>query len=285
VIHPLLQRILVHPRSKVPLQRVESNRLVFDNDQTCECTNGIPVLVIPDEKSHHYLNHYEQDAVKFDYYEERDPATEHDEHRLRQTILMEVADTAQCVLDVGCGRAWVADALCSPALTVCSLDAALPNPLAASQRHSSEHHCAVVADALALPFADNSFDCVVSSEVIEHVVDPAAFVHELLRVLKPGGRCIVSTPYNEKRQFVLCIHCNTPTPLHAHLHSFTERTLTSLAPNVPLHYHVFSNKALLLLRTYVLLQFLPYPLWRMVDRVANALINKPAHIVCVWTKR
>ncbi|MBO5732042.1 MAG: class I SAM-dependent methyltransferase [Alistipes sp.] len=45
-----------------------------------------------------------------------------------------------------------------------------------------------------LPFADESFDYVVSFQVIEHIRRDKAFVAEVHRVLKPGGRFIVSTP-------------------------------------------------------------------------------------------
>lgn len=45
-----------------------------------------------------------------------------------------------------------------------------------------------------LPFADDSFDWVVSFQVIEHIKRDRAFVEEVRRVLKPGGRFIVSTP-------------------------------------------------------------------------------------------
>jgi SAM-dependent methyltransferase len=45
-----------------------------------------------------------------------------------------------------------------------------------------------------LPFADDSFDCVVSFQVIEHIKRDRVFVEEVRRVLKPGGRFIVSTP-------------------------------------------------------------------------------------------
>lgn len=45
-----------------------------------------------------------------------------------------------------------------------------------------------------LPFADESFDCVVSFQVIEHIKRDRAFVDEVRRVLKPGGKFIVSTP-------------------------------------------------------------------------------------------
>lgn len=45
-----------------------------------------------------------------------------------------------------------------------------------------------------LPFADESFDCVVSFQVIEHIKHDKEFVKEVFRVLRPGGRFIVSTP-------------------------------------------------------------------------------------------
>ena len=45
-----------------------------------------------------------------------------------------------------------------------------------------------------LPFADASFDCVVSFQVIEHIKRDRIFVDEVRRVLKPGGLFIVSTP-------------------------------------------------------------------------------------------
>jgi methionine biosynthesis protein MetW len=45
-----------------------------------------------------------------------------------------------------------------------------------------------------LPFADASFDVVICLEVLEHLVDPAAVVHEINRVLKPGGLALLSVP-------------------------------------------------------------------------------------------
>ena len=50
-----------------------------------------------------------------------------------------------------------------------------------------------VADALRMPFADDSFDLVWSLESGEHMPDKRQFVSELTRVVKPGGRVIIVT--------------------------------------------------------------------------------------------
>jgi len=52
------------------------------------------------------------------------------------------------------------------------------------------------ADGTALPFADRSFDCVLSHAVIEHVSDAERYLAQCRRVLKPGGWMYLSTaPY------------------------------------------------------------------------------------------
>ena len=53
---------------------------------------------------------------------------------------------------------------------------------------------AVVAAAEALPYPANTFDTILSSDVIEHVADDRRSAQEMIRVLKPGGRVIVFTP-------------------------------------------------------------------------------------------
>jgi SAM-dependent methyltransferase len=51
------------------------------------------------------------------------------------------------------------------------------------------------ASAEGLPFADGSFDCMVCTEVLEHLEDPERAVEEMARVLKPGGCLILSAPF------------------------------------------------------------------------------------------
>ena len=51
-----------------------------------------------------------------------------------------------------------------------------------------------VCDIASIPVEDGSFDAVICSEVIEHVPDPVAVMAEFARILKPGGRLILTAP-------------------------------------------------------------------------------------------
>jgi len=53
---------------------------------------------------------------------------------------------------------------------------------------------AVKGDALDLPFADGTFDCVIASEILEHVPQDDKAIAELVRVLKPGGALAITVP-------------------------------------------------------------------------------------------
>ena len=53
---------------------------------------------------------------------------------------------------------------------------------------------AVQGDALALPFADDAFDRVIASEILEHIPDDEQAMAELARVLRPGGTMAITVP-------------------------------------------------------------------------------------------
>jgi len=50
-----------------------------------------------------------------------------------------------------------------------------------------------------LPFGDGEFDCVVAIDVLEHLDDDQRFLGELRRVLRPGGRVVVTVPNGDPK--------------------------------------------------------------------------------------
>lgn len=235
-----------------------------------------------------YRDHYEKDAALVDYFKEDEAlVTRNERKRNRQAIIKEVPVDAQIILDIGCGGAWVAETFLPRGVKVISMDISSINPVRAKEKYPQSNHEAIVADGMSLPFKPNSIDCIISSEVIEHVPDPAKFLQSLLSKIKPGGRLILMTPYDEKIRYHLCVHCNKPTPQNGHLHSFSESKMTALAAaqNTEAETEAFCNKYFLKLRLYNLLSFLPFPAWKFIDDAANTLARKPLSLLTVIRKK
>ncbi len=100
------------------------------------------------------------------------------------------------VLDCGCGYGFTLRVLAE--LTEANLTGIDADPERVEQTRRDLARLPQVTtlpgDAQALPFADASFDGVVCSEVLEHVPDDAAVVRELARVVRPGGKVVITVP-------------------------------------------------------------------------------------------
>lgn len=94
------------------------------------------------------------------------------------------------VLEIGTGTGYGVDIIAPHAVQYVTLDKCRSEELPEMPSNVEFVQCAVPP----LPFEDESFDCVVSFQVIEHIRRDKEFVSEVCRVLKPGGRFIVSTP-------------------------------------------------------------------------------------------
>lgn len=283
--------ILVCPQTGSELKPdSEYKTLENQNGYKYEIINSLPIMIANEniDSDFNYMEHYQKDASIFDYFEERSGGTEHDERRVREYVLSKIPESCSSILDVGCGKAWIAKELVKSKELICSLDISATNPGRALELYPSANHTAVVADALNLPFRDASFDCVISSEVIEHIEKPELFISELFRCVKPGGVLIITTPYKEVIKQNLCIHCNKQTPENAHLHSFDEEKLKKLYTGTDLEdykWKAFGNKMLLHLRTHSILKYLPFSVWKMKDDAANFFINRRAHILAIYKKK
>lgn len=92
------------------------------------------------------------------------------------------------VLDLGCGPGWYADALRDAGAVVVALDG---DP-AELRRPDGSRPEALVGDAARLPLPDAAVDAVFCSNLLEHASDTAGVLHEIARVLRPGGWAYVS---------------------------------------------------------------------------------------------
>ncbi len=77
-------------------------------------------------------------------------------------------------------------------------------------------------------FEADSVDNVVCMETLEHIIDDRHGLSELCRVSRK--RVIVTVPYREKFQPVLCMHCNQFTPHFGHQHTYDKGAFHALAP-------------------------------------------------------
>lgn len=88
------------------------------------------------------------------------------------------------LLEVGCGTGWFSKQAKERGADVVSLD--IGHKLIQKTLERIPVH-PIVADALYLPFKNDIFDIVLSSDVIEHTFEPKRAVGEMSRVLKRGG--------------------------------------------------------------------------------------------------
>jgi 2-polyprenyl-3-methyl-5-hydroxy-6-metoxy-1,4-benzoquinol methylase len=272
--------LLVHPLSKTDLH-LENNALqTSDGSGIFKVIKGVPILLPRMEdnakEAFNYQDHYEKDALAFDYFADWHPVHKEENRRLHQQIVHQIPKEAQAVLDVGCGGAWLAKELIPQGKKVMSMDISTTNPIRAVELVASENHFGLVADVFHLPIQPNSFDCIVASEIIEHVKDPELFLACLFNVLKPGGTLIVTTPFNESIQQSLCIHCNQLTPHNAHIHSFTAEKIKSIAPKLAgkLKTKTFNSKVLVNLQLHLLLKFMPFGMWKLTDGFFHRFMGK-----------
>jgi SAM-dependent methyltransferase len=154
------------------------------------------------------------------------------------------------LLDLGCGFGRHAFEAARRGASVVALDAGLDEVaqvratlgamVEAGELAPEDPATAVQGDALALPFADATFDRVIASEVLEHIPDDTAAMRELARVLKPGGAMAVTVPrcVPEAVNWALSDEYHDTPGGHVRIYrrSTLERRLRS-AGLVPIGYH------------------------------------------------
>jgi SAM-dependent methyltransferase len=104
-----------------------------------------------------------------------------------------------------------------------------------------------------LPFPENSFDLILSNEVIEHMIDDQQAIREMVRTLVPGGRLLIFCPnrwypfethgiywrnkyYFGNKAFVNYLPWRLRNRLAPHVRAYTHRKLDELFRDLPVRY-------------------------------------------------
>jgi SAM-dependent methyltransferase len=100
-----------------------------------------------------------------------------------------------------------------------------------------------VGNALQLPFADATFDRVITSEVLEHITDDLGAMKEIFRVTRPGGTIAVTVPtyLPELVNWALSSEYHAPLSVGGHVRIYRRRQLKERLESVGLrvtgHHH------------------------------------------------
>lgn len=111
----------------------------------------------------------------------------------------------ETILDAGCGTGVFTLDILDAGASVVGLELSLPMLRRAGDKARGRPFRMVRGDMRELPFADNTFDKVLSVTAIEFIEKAARAVRELFRISRPGGRVVVATlnrlsPWAERRR-------------------------------------------------------------------------------------
>jgi SAM-dependent methyltransferase len=127
------------------------------------------------------------------------------------------------ILEIGCGTAYGTTLLAEYVDEIIALDTD-PQLIAHLAKKQTVHTTYQAYDGTTLPFPNDSFDAIISFQVIEHVDDDVTFLDEIKRVLRVKGRAYLTTPNRllrllpEQRPFN-----------HYHIREYTPQELKTLA--------------------------------------------------------
>jgi 2-polyprenyl-3-methyl-5-hydroxy-6-metoxy-1,4-benzoquinol methylase len=151
---------------------------------------------------------------------------------LRRRFLLAHVEAGERVLDVGCAEGRFAAELARAGAEVVGVDVA-EEPLRRARARHPELDLRLVDEQGPWELEDASFDAVWAGEVIEHVADTAAWLSQVRRVLRSGGRLLLSTP-DHGLLLRLRLACSTRAfaahfdPRGEHLRFYMRTTLAAL---------------------------------------------------------
>jgi len=115
-------------------------------------------------------------------------------HEAKNRYILQSLSKGQTILDAGCGSGVIIQPLLEMG-DIYGIDLGKGFAKFCQDRYGHSKNAAfLLADARHVPFRTETFDCVICSEVLEHVYDPARALKEFSRILRPSGRLVLTTP-------------------------------------------------------------------------------------------
>lgn len=130
----------------------------------------------------------------------------------------------------------------------------------------------VIASGCCLPFRSEAFDCILCTEVLEHVPEPVAVLRELNRVLRPGGRIFLTTPFL--------------VPLHEMPYDYfryTPSALRHMSLDAGLYVETILSKGEYFALALCYAQFPFMKLWQLLSRLLHMPLAHPYNPVIYFT--
>jgi 2-polyprenyl-3-methyl-5-hydroxy-6-metoxy-1,4-benzoquinol methylase len=143
---------------------------------------------------------------------------------VRRAFLLDHVASGERVLDLGCGDGAFAAELLKAGCAVTMADVA-GEALRRARARAPGAEAVALDEGAALPFAEDAFDVVWAGEVLEHVADVVGLLAEVRRVLRWGGRLLVTTPWHGRVVVATDAHFD---PRADHLRFFSARTLRAV---------------------------------------------------------
>jgi SAM-dependent methyltransferase len=143
----------------------------------------------------------------------------------RRALLLDEVRAGERVLDLGCGAGRFLTALRDAGADPVGVEIA---EAAAERARATGVEVRLVEPDGTLPFGHGEVDLVWCSEVLEHIPDVGAMLFEARRVLKPGGRLLLTVPYHGRLQAAAVALTRFDShfdPLGQHVRFFTRTSL------------------------------------------------------------
>lgn len=197
---------LICPACKAPLPEPVDDRLrCVDCGREYPLIGGVPILICDERSLFSVADYRQHKTTTMDLREEAKKYASLGQ-RLKHLLVEWLPDSSLSVSDFDVERAvaQAAGVLQSDRLRILVIGAG-DAQIDAGERHDIRYTDVAVgaltdyvADAHDLPFADHSFDLVISVAVLEHVLDPFRVVAEIGRVLQPRGLVYAVTPFMQQ---------------------------------------------------------------------------------------